>query len=223
VLSADAPPPEVDAERNAGLIGYNASASRPRSLPSSANFSRSGTSSDACFWLIGDSLFRASALQVLRDVRQELGAGDGPSAWTVGLLARVQERAERMNLSLPMADRALVPAMLSEGNDLGMDWLALALWVVYGPVVNASGGTVWQVHLPRRVVYPRIGGDSWPAASGLVSLSVSFNPADLSGNPFVNVGPEIDVTGSPPPPASSSGLLWVAGLGALALLAGSRR
>lgn len=207
--------PAVGLERGAGLIGVDSSAPRPTQLAAFADFSRSGTAAEAAFWKIGTSLFRASAPQVLRDVRQEMGAGDGVATWTVDLLDRVSRRVQTINTGLESANRVAIPAPLSDGNDLSADWLALALWVVYGPTTTFGTRSFSDLALPRTVRIPRVGGAAWPSASGLVTMSPEFSTSALSPDPFVTRMPITDINGNP---SSARKSPWPA-LGLLAVAA----
>ena len=224
LVSIDAPENVTDAERNAGFVATDTAGPRPRSLAVTANFSRSGSGADAAYWLWQGNLYHGNALQVLRDARQELAVNDGPNVWSTGLLERIKRRAESYNVALEVQYRAAIPAMPGEGGEVGRQWVALALWTTYGPSSAGGRGTINDLVLPASVRWPTVGGDAWPNPSGLVSVSVGFNPADLSPNPFTVGGSDIPIRPTPSRPArtSSSGLLWL-GAGALALMAMGRR
>lgn len=175
-------------EKAAGVASFDAAVTRPTRLPPSADFSVRGTEPDAAFFLLGTDLVRATAAQVVRDMREELGLINGAVAYTADLIERAEGRARELNGELREADRVEIPGRPT-GTTVPIAWLQILVWVTYA----ASSVRAAAVRFPRAVRLPTFDAP-YAAADGLVMATLDFNPATLSDNPFDTVGLDGDPT-----------------------------
>lgn len=206
-------------ERQAGLAAYQTGSTAPTSLPSESDFSRSGTSPLAAYFLAEATLVTGSAAQVLRDIREELGVTGGERIYSVGLLERAAVRAAEFNAAFPAEQRALVPpipAVTAGVTVVPVAWMRILLWVTY-----CADMRVDFLRLPTHWVMP-VFGDVYPSTTGYVTAFRDFNERDLRLNPFQYVAPGTTVVASGD--GSSDGIGGggiVLGLLALAAIAAS--